>query len=147
MNERSEVTDREVVFEWSEWAASFPELESHFRPHNVQKIAERAAIYFNPSSKGVVCCPKERRILLNLLVSHLVFLQKKTAEGDQLMGPVSSVSEGSVSLSVDTKGSIGKIDPWLSQTRYGQEFWALSKKYRSTFYIRPIPDPRLRIFP
>ncbi|MDI2091677.1 DUF4054 domain-containing protein [Commensalibacter oyaizuii] len=148
MEQRSEHSDRELVFDWSDWASCFPELESYFRPENVRKIAERAAMYFNPGKNSAVSCVKERRILLYLLVSHLVFLQKKTESNDQIMGPIKSVSEGSISLSVDTSGSTsGKIDPWLAQSRYGYEFWALSKKYRSTFYIRPIPDPRYRIFP
>nr|WP_232351273.1 MULTISPECIES: DUF4054 domain-containing protein [unclassified Commensalibacter] len=73
---------------------------------------------------------------------------KKTENGDQLIGSISSVTERSVSLHVDTKSHAkNKIDPWLAQTRYGYEFWALTKKYRSTFYTKPIPDPRLRIFP
>lgn len=148
MNEQPDLKPQESVFDWSDWAASFPELESFFRPETVYKIAERAAIYFNPGKYSVVCCLKERRILLNLLVAHLVSLQKKTENGDQLIGSIASVSEGSISLAVDTKSSAkSKIDPWLAQTRYGYEFWALTKKYRSTFYTKPIPDPRLRIFP
>lgn len=133
-------------FDWSDWAASFPELKSFFRPESVEKIAERAALYFDPTKTGVVCCPNQRRIIFNVLVAHMVYLQKKAADNDQLAGPVSSVSQGSVSVSVDT-GGLGKMDPWLAQSRYGQEFYALTKKYRSAVYIRPIPDPRLRIFP
>lgn len=147
MMEQSDLKPQECVFAWSDWAASFPELESFFRPETIYKIAERAALYFNPGRYSVVGCSKERRILLNLLVSHLVYLQKKSADGDQLIGSIASVSEGSIALAVDTKSAKGKIDPWLAQTRYGYEFWALTKKYRSTFYTKPIPDPRLRIFP
>ena len=148
MNLQSDLKHQECVFDWSDWAASFPELESFFRPETIYKIAERAAIYFNPGKYSVVCCLKEKRILMNLLVSHLVCLQKKTENGDQLIGSISSVTEGSVSLHVDTKSHAkNKIDPWLAQTRNGYEFWALTKKYRSTFYTKPIPDPRLRIFP
>lgn len=146
MNKRSDHALLEWGFEWSDWAASFPELESFFRPETVEKIAERAELYFDPGHFSVVCCLKERRVLFNLLVAHLVYLQQKSVEGDQLVGSISHVSQGSVSLSVDTKPAKG-IDPWLAQTRYGYEFWALTKKYRSTFYIQPIPDPKLRIFP
>ncbi|CAK7193143.1 hypothetical protein COMNV_01356 [Commensalibacter sp. Nvir] len=133
-------------FDWSEWVASFPELENAFPPHQVAALATRAALYFTPGTRSVVGCPTARKILYYLLIAHWVCLQKQAQGGDTLLGPLQRVTEGSLSLSVDTSG-LHKIDPWLSQTRYGQEFWALSRKYRSTFYIQPITDPRYRIFP
>ncbi len=147
MNAISDLKLQECIFDWSDWAASFPELESFFRPEIIYKIAERAAIYFNPRKYSIVCCFKEKLILLNLIVSHLVSLQKKNASGDQLIGSISLVSEGSILLSINTKFSAKRIiDPWLVQTRYGYEFLALTKKYRSAFYTKPILDPRLCIF-
>lgn len=140
-------SQKQNYFNYSEWAEAYPELATAFPPNTVNRIAKRAAIMFDPTKTSVVCCAEDRRIIFDTLVAHLIYLKKNSADGNQISGPISSVSEGSVSLSVDTSAISSKIDPYYAQSRYGQEFWAMTRKYRSTFYIRPIPDPKLRIFP
>lgn len=139
-------TETECDFVYSEWISLYPEFKQTVTPEQANNYATLAASFFNPTRSSVVCCPKERKTLFYLLVAHYAALSLKRREGTQLSGMINNVSEGSISISSDTSG-LSKVDPWLAQTGYGVDFWALTKKYRSAFYIRPIPDPRLRISP
>ncbi|CAI3933477.1 DUF4054 domain-containing protein [Commensalibacter communis] len=135
-------------FDYSEWIGIYPEFETKVSPTRANNYAELCVSYFNPTKvKSVVCDQRERKNLFYLLVAHYAALQARNSDGGaQLGGVINSVSEGSIAIGSDTSG-LSKIDPWFAQSSYGQAFWALSKKYRSGLYIRPIPDPRLRIIP
>lgn len=135
-------------FNYSEWIGNYPVFATKVNPSQANNYAALCLSYFNATKRGsVVCNPVERKNLFYLLVAHYAFLMSENGgDGAQLGGVVNSVSEGSISIGSDTSG-LSKMDPWLAQSKYGQMFWALTKKYRSTFYIPPIPDPKLRIFP
>lgn len=96
---------------------------------------ERAESQLDNSESS--CIPlKERKILFNLLVAHYAELQNRIAEGNGgLVGNITSASEGSVSISVDTLKSTSSTGAWLNQTPYGAEYWILTAKYRVPLYI------------
>lgn len=136
----------EYDFDYSEWVGIYTQFADKVTPIQANYFAGLCISCFNATRYGsVVCNHQERKNLFYLLVAHYATLQvRDSGGGAQLGGVINSVSEGSISIGSDTSG-LSKINPWLSQTSYGQAFWAFTAKYRSTFYMRPIPDPRLRI--
>lgn len=83
------------------------------------------------------CIPlKERKILFYLLVAHMAQLQERINEGNSsLVGSLSSASEGSVSIGVNSLTSSSAIGAWLNQTPYGSEYWVLTARYRTGLYV------------
>lgn len=68
----------------------------------------------------------DREVLLFLLVCHLSTQANLTTEGQS--GPVSSASEGSVSVSFEVPKITDKT--YFLQTPCGRTFWQLTAKYR-----------------
>lgn len=83
------------------------------------------------------CVPlKERKYLFYLLVAHMADLHNRVAEGNGgLVGNITSASEGSVSIGVQTLQSTSALGQWLNQTPYGAEWWVLTARYRTGLYI------------
>jgi hypothetical protein len=83
--------------------------------------------------------------LIYLATSHVAWLNApKDANGNpsatgtpapNLVGRVSSASEGSVSLQLDWPSSDPSAqEKYLSQTKYGAEYWAATAQYRTANY-------------
>ena len=83
------------------------------------------------------CVPlKERKQLFYLLIAHFADLQNRIADGNGgLVGNITSASEGSVSIGVQTLQSNSAMGQWLNQTPYGAEYWVLTARYRTALYI------------
>lgn len=83
---------------------------------------EASPVPYNPD-KGIY----DRETMLYLLVCHLCTLAKWVTEGQS--GPVTSASEGSVSVSFSVPQTTGET--YYTQTPCGQTFWKLAAAYRS----------------
>ena len=132
------------VFNYNEWSAQYPVLRGIFTEPESEGIVKRAAIYFNPAWRKVVKCEEERKVLFYLLIAHYVMLEKRIKDGNPLVGAIASVTEGSISLSAVAPSLKNEF---FSQTQYGIEFKELTKRYTKAFFVPPIPNPKLRIFP
>lgn len=132
-------------FDWSQWASRFPELADIFSKERITSISEEAALIFNPTRSSIVCSEKERRVIFNLLVAHCVEMEKRIASGNPFTGEITSVSEGSISISGTASNNGSNND--LNATIYGRRYKLLTLKYRTFRYKRPIPDRRNKIFP
>lgn len=91
--------------------------------------------------------------MLYLLTAHVAWLNcprdasgnpaATGAPGSPLVGRVSSASEGSVSVQTEwNSGDASSLEAYLTQTKYGAEYWAASAPYRTARYIaRPTRVP------
>lgn len=93
-----------------------------------------ATMLLNNTDKSCVKNLAEREVLLFLLVAHMAVLQQRIEGDNEVVGRVSSASQGSVSVSLDN-GQTTLSDKWYQQTPYGSKYWALTAKYRSFLYI------------
>lgn len=92
--------------------------------------------------------------LLQLMLAHLaqLFFGSSGTAGSQpespLVGRISDVTEGSVSLSAEMEGTVNNA--WFNQTKWGAAFWQLALPYRLGRYypkITPVWQPLGNPFP
>ena len=93
-----------------------------------------STMLLNNTSKSCVKSLAEREVLLFLLVAHMAVLQQRIEGDNEVVGRISSASQGSVSVTLDN-GQTTLSDKWYQQTPYGAKYWALTAKYRSFLYI------------
>ena len=136
-----------VVFNYSAWAARFPNLAASVLEPQAQAIFDEAQYVAlgndlpdQPSS--LVASEPRRLALFNLLVAHMAALELRNAQGGgsgaAMVGNVASAGEGSVNVSLAAYpvGS-GK---WFEQTQYGAQFWQMAQPLLRMSY-QPGPRP------
>lgn len=139
-----------ITFNAATWKQLYPEF--------VGVTDQMAANYFNRATFlcansafnpviAVTGNPGMLETLLYLLTSHIAWMNApRGADGmpaatgsppAQIVGRISSASEGSVSVSADmgdeTAGSPSQA--WYMQTRYGAEYWAMTAGMRTGRYV------------
>ena len=133
-----------AVFDYSNWAIRFPTLAAKVsQPLATAYFAEATDLLDNTDGSPVVDVAQRLRFL-NLLVSHIAALNGASpmfAAG--MVGRISSVTEGSVSISSDYTTLVGSA-AWYAQTPWGAEYWALTAGYRSATYV-PADQPFLGV--
>lgn len=89
-----------------------------------------------------------RKKLFYLLVAHEAELQNRIDGGNSnLIGRVSSATEGSVSIATQFPEIKGKIASYLSQTQYGLRYLAMIAPYTSAIWVAvtaPMPVKRTK---
>lgn len=128
-----------AAFDYSAWATRYPELAGAVSDVLAASLFAEAGLYLDNTDASIVADPGIRLILLNMIVAHLAVMGGALNGGVPTgqVGRVSSASEGSVSVSLDTGLSAGTA-AWWSLTAYGFNFWAATKRYRMMHY-RPAP--------
>ena len=128
-----------VVFDYSAWAASFPELAGSV-------VQSQAQNYFGmacdtPLGSRLTCDLSGRGLrLLNLLTAHYAKLFG-TINGEApsgLVGRISSATEGSVSVSAEGPPA-SNSSWWYLQTPYGAAFWNATANMRTMRYVPGYP--------
>lgn len=133
-----------VIFDYAVWALRFPALAA-------KVAAPLATVYFGEATDlldntdaSLVEDVSRRARYLNLLVAHIAALNGGTAAGAAgLVGRISSVTEGSVTVSTDSMTLTGRA-AYFMQTQWGAEYWALIQPYVQFLYVpgeQPIMDP------
>lgn len=133
----------QVEFDYALWRATYPEL-SHVTSPTAQSYFAVASTLHRNDGGGPVRCNDTQLQLMNMLVAHIAQLFSPTPDGSpssQLSGPITSASEGSVSVGVKPLEASGSMT-WLTQTKYGSLYWYAMTPYRTMRYI---PGPR-RVF-
>ena len=140
-------TSPPVTFSYATWVAMFPE----FTP----LTPIQGAAYFMRATGGFAAnsCSNpangDNRLeyLLYLATSHVAWLScPKDANGNpaatgtnaaELVGRINSAREGSVDVQTELEfgTDLGALQGYLSQTRYGLEYWAAIQNYRTARYI------------
>lgn len=125
-----------AAFNYAAWIQRYPEFGAVSEERAALFFAE-AGIYLDNTDSSVVADVAVRGVLLNMLTAHIASLAGALEPNGQptgMVGRVSSASEGSVSVSVDSGLEAGTA-PWFAQTSYGLSFWQATKPYRSAIYV------------
>lgn len=82
-----------------------------------------ACLLLDNTERSVVRDVCERKELLFMLVTHVAELAKR---GNGMVGPLTSASEGKVSVGVSALTNAN----WYNQTQWGAMYWAATANYR-----------------
>jgi hypothetical protein len=122
-----------AVFNHAAWIARYPEFGAVSEELAALFFAE-AGLYLDNTDNSPVEDANVRLMLLGMLTAHIAALSGASGRDSGMVGRVSSASEGSVSVSVDT-GLMPGTAVWFQQTSYGLSFWQATKGYRSAVYV------------
>lgn len=131
-----------VVFNEAEFRALYPSVNATGPQLNDYFVMAETFLDNTPCS--VVKDLEARKRLLYLLVAHIATLTGMAEKGNNVVGRISSATEGTVSISLDY-GVMGNNERWYLQTPWGAMYWQLTKKYRSAVYrmgLTPMPVQR-----
>lgn len=131
-----------VVFDPVEFRALYPTIQA--TDEQLEMYFEMAETFLDNTKCSVVKDMGARKRLLYLLVAHIATLTGQAEKGNNVVGRVSSATEGTVSIGLDY-GTMGNNERWYLQTPWGAMYWQLTKKYRSAVYrlgLRPMPVQR-----
>ena len=136
-----------VTFSYEMWVSMFPEFAA-LTPTQGNAYFIRATTTFAGNEYSNPAFGDNRlEGLLYLATSHVAWLScPKDDNGNpaatggtasQLVGRISSASEGSVSVSTEwNAGSdVSALSAYLTQTKYGAEYWAAISNYRTARYL------------
>ena len=135
-----------VVLDTGRFLARFPEFEN-VADEQLQALFNEATLYLDNTDASLVTNVAAREALFMLLVAHLAQLNfgSKTSPATPLVGRVTSVSEGSVSISGDAPALPGTAT-WYGLTKYGISYWQATAPWRTMHYRpgRSWPQERTR---
>lgn len=134
--------DGVVVFDPDEFRALYPTIKSS--DAQLEDYFAMAETFLDNTKCSVVKDLKARKRMLYLLVAHIATLTGQAEAGNNVVGRISSATEGTVSIGLDY-GDMGKQERWYMQTPWGAMYWQLTKRYRSAVYrmgIAPMPVQR-----
>lgn len=133
-----------AAFSFARWVAKYPEFSS-VDPDVARGFWNMAGFYWRNDGGGPVGDIATQAAILDVVTAHLAALSG-FGSGDAggaapsgLVGRISSVSQGPVSISTDI-GTQSASAAWWWQTPYGAQFWQMTMPYRQG---RWIPAPPL----
>lgn len=136
-----------VTFNAATWKAMFPQFDAVPDPV-ANGYFLRAGLLFTNSASNPAYRDGNMETLFYLLVSHIATLSAPagaagtTPSGPQLVGRLTSASQGSVSVGAQWDGSGSPSEAWFLQTQFGAEFWQATAQYRTARYLaRPTYVP------
>lgn len=132
-----------VVFDATEFVGVYPEFTGVSTPAATTAFNISTLIVQN-CCRSVVFDPAVRQSLLYMLTAHYLYLFTPGAwnnnSAGNVVGRVSSASEGSVSASLDMPG-VTLEAAWFMQTKYGAMFWQATALNRAMISVpSPFPD-------
>ena len=132
-----------VAFDYSLWAATYPQLAPKVPEPLAARYFAQATLYLDNTDCSIVEDVAQRAVLLDMIVAHIASLNGASPAGAAgLVGRISSVTEGSVTISADMPTATAGSEAWYNQTPYGAAYWAATVGYRSGFYVPgPVPSP------
>lgn len=125
-----------VVFDYSVWAARYPELASSVSSTLAGIYFNEATLYLDNSDTSIVTDITVRATLLNMLTAHIAALNAvlNGQASSPIVGRISNASEGSVSVQTQNDYPPGTVQ-WYQQTKYGAAYWGASARYRTARYV------------
>lgn len=129
-----------AVFDYAAWSLRYPEFQGAVDANRAALFFAEAGLYLDNTDTSPVADVGVRLVLLGMLVAHISVLSGALEAGGQpsgLVGRVSSATEGSVSVSVDSGLAAGSA-VWFQQSSYGLAFWQATRNLRSARYV-PAP--------
>lgn len=128
-----------VAFDYDAWLLAFPEFSAVGKPA-AQGYFDMATMYHSNDGRGPVKTAAIQSQLLNLVTAHIAQLFAPPSDGSepsQVVGRISSASEGSVSVSTEYKMPDSATEAWFNQTKYGASYWAATALFRVFQYRAP----------
>ena len=132
-----------VVFNYAVWTARYPEFANVSEPL-AQSYFDEAGLYFANTGGWLSSLPTAPT-LLNMLTAHIAWLYApRDASGNpastgapaaELVGRISSATEGSVSVVTEFQSEGGPSQAWFLQTKYGASFWQATAQFRTARYV------------
>ena len=138
-----------VIFSLATWQAMFPEF-SALTPEQGSAYFMQATTICGNSCSNPMNAAGNLAALLYTLTSHFAWLNcPKDANGNpaatgtiasQLVGRINSAQEGSVNVQTewDATGDTSALQAFLTQTKYGAQYWAAIQQFRTARYL---PNP------
>lgn len=124
-----------VIFDYAVWALRFPALAAKVSEELATVYFGEATDFLDNTDDSLIDDVNKRARYLNLLVAHIAALNGATTAGAAgLVGRVSSVTEGSVTIATEFGVAPGS-QAWFAQTSWGAEYWALTAGYRTATYV------------
>lgn len=135
-----------AVFNYAQWAARYPELAPYVDITLATVYFGEAGLYLDNTECSSVSDVNARLAMLNMIVAHIAKLNAPIGgvAPSGLVGPISSATEGSVSVTVKQPDARG-LAWWFMQTTYGAAVWAALAPYRNAHYIAS-PQPQFGPF-
>lgn len=138
-----------VQFNYTEWKDAYPELAPAVKETMAKSLFAQAELLLDNTGCSEVIDVEQRKILLDLLVSHLGLLRLNavsvqpgeggsTSLSPGMVGHIASATEGSVSVSTDGLGATSPNAAWYQQTQYGATFWQM---IQNLFHFEYMPPP------
>lgn len=125
-----------VVFDPVEFREIYPKIVA--TDAQLEDYFAMAETFLNNTKCSVVKDLKARKRMLYLLVAHIATITGMAEAGNNVVGRISSATEGSVSVSLDY-GTLGNNERWYMQTPWGAMYWQLTRPYRSATYRQGLP--------
>lgn len=134
-----------VVFDYAEWIVLYPDFATTVNSSQGQQCFYQACLYCDNSACAII--PYDltqtppiytRAIILNMLTAHMAALQFGSVSAGQivpaaqLVGRVSGVSEGSVSVSAEYLGPDSAA--FYNQTKWGAMAYTAMAPWRTGTY-------------
>ncbi len=132
-----------VTFNYGQWALLYPSLARCVQPSLADAYFAQACLYLDNGECSIVSDVTQRAALFNLLVAHIAQLNHQAAGGNNLVGPIQTAQEGSVSVTVKLR-DMSAMEAWFNQTPYGAQYWAATAQFRTMQYVpgqQPAFDP------
>lgn len=129
-----------ATFDLTAFRQRYPEF-ANVTPSLVQAYFAEATLYFRNDGTGPVQDAGQQALLLNMLTAHIAALNRLNPDGSSasgLAGPITSATEGSVSVSSGLIVEPGSAQ-WFQSTTYGFSFWTATAAYRQARYV---PGPQ-----
>lgn len=124
-----------VVFDIEKFRKRYPEFSS-VPDELLTEYFNEATIYLDNTDHSRVQDLAQRTVLLNMLTAHIAKLNSGSngEEASELVGRISSATQGSVSVSADM-GPVTDTEAWYLQTRYGAAYWQATASFRTMQYV------------
>lgn len=124
-----------AVFNFDNWVLRYPEFSDVTQAQAQGAFDDSCVFFLDNTDLSRVTVPR-RLALLGVLVCHLLQLTRGVGGvgPSPMVGRVSSVTEGSVSLSSDMP-DMPFSAAWFMQTRYGAIYWQATAGLRAGFYV------------
>lgn len=135
-----------VTFDYAAWILRFPEFAGVSEPMATEFFQDANAYFENTTTNPAYAVDGGPYLLrlLNLVTAHIAWLfaprdaagmpSSTGAPSPQTVGRIASGSEGSVSVSLEWKGSGSPSEDWFVQTKYGAAFWQATAQFRTFRY-------------
>lgn len=139
-----------VTFDYAVWSARYPKLAASVSPALADMYFAEAQLYVDNTPSTFITDPVALALILNMTVAHIATLEslQQGPESSPLIGPITTATEGSVTVSTTLTAPPGSRQWWI-QTQYGMAAWAAMAPWARFLYVPgPVPnmDPYGRLY-